>query len=1267
MIMAKSFLLANSTDLTAWSNRRDAQSSLPQLLRRLITATVDKLERITVRADEGVHLGGWDGVIRSASPNAFVPEGISAWEAGTDGDVKGKADGDYDKRSKDPLKLIPAETTFVFVTSRRWKNRDDWAEKKRAEGIWRDVRAYDADDLATWLEMAPAVHIWLSYHIGKSPEGVEDLSTFWSNWANVTRPPLAEGFVIAGRTASVGVVHDWISTAAGAIALRGETREEAIAFLAAAFRELPERERDSMLWRAVVVHEPNVWRTLSAPGCPMLLIPAFSDRSTVTAAVADGHHVAIPLGRDEPPVRGTIELPRPRREEARAAIIGMGIKEERANELARIARSSLGAVRRALGVNPAGLIPKWASQSAARELLPAVLVGRWDEGREADQAIVAKLAGREYSAYAKVLDQWAGQADPPVRRIGRIWTVVSRDDAWTLSAHRVNDDDLALLECTVIEACGEINPAYDLAPHDRWQAALLGKSLKHSPELREGLAGALAMMATLSEETPLHTSPTAQQWANRVVGRLLENARTWQAWASLGSQLRYLAEAAPEEFLSAVDRELGNVDTCLRGLFTDGHPVLCTSPHTELLWALETLAWSPDFLAQAAVALARLAAIDPGGQTANRPANSLQEVFLPWHPSTCSSVARRLCVLEMICKREPATGWSVLFSLVPNGMGMSTGGAKPRWRDWAAEEPHEVRVTDYVRMVTEVVRMLIDRAGIDAGKWSKLVEESDNFPEEQFEAAVAALSRVDPSSISPVDQLELWGSLRAVLSRHREFGTADWAMTDTKLAKLDTLYARFKPDDLADQFAWLFSGNPNLPEGNPQEWEDKCEAVRKRQEEAVAHLIAERGFEAACLLCEKVELPMEVGEALGRSSISEQNEHELLNSNLASQIGPRRNLALGYLFGRSTLLGTDWAKSLRSKPMWDQWTASQRADYFVMLPFDGTTWDMIEAEGHEVRRLYWIQVGIYGRGRLSNELRDRAAREMYSHGQFSTAIHLLALYSHDKNVAAPSGEFVATLLEEALKCENSATVTNWGALTHDVSLLLDIVAASEGVDDARAAKLEWSFLPLLKRRHSPRVLHKAMANEPAFFVEILSLAYKASDEPSTEVDERDRLRATLAYDLLSDPNWLPGRHVDSTFNGKNLVAWVYDVRRLAADAKRERVADRYVGQIIARGPIDPDGSWPHRSIRDLLEELACEKIEGGIEMGIFNNRGMVRREIGEGGEQERDIAERYGGYARQLADEWPRTSRLMRRIADSYCSDARRVDTTAELDEEMWA
>jgi len=46
-----------------------------------------------------------------------VPNGISAWEMGTNKDVKRKADSDYEKRRGDLRGIDPAQSTFVFVTA----------------------------------------------------------------------------------------------------------------------------------------------------------------------------------------------------------------------------------------------------------------------------------------------------------------------------------------------------------------------------------------------------------------------------------------------------------------------------------------------------------------------------------------------------------------------------------------------------------------------------------------------------------------------------------------------------------------------------------------------------------------------------------------------------------------------------------------------------------------------------------------------------------------------------------------------------------------------------------------------------------------------------------------------------------------------------------------------------------------------------------------------------------------------------------------------
>jgi hypothetical protein len=72
-----------------------------------------------------------------------------------------------------------------------------------------------------------------------------------------------------------------------------------------------------------------------------------------------------------------------------------------------------------------------------------------------------------------------------------------------------------------------------------------------------------------------------------------------------------------------------------------------------MLWALETLAWDPDFLHRAALILARLADIDPGGRLSNRPINSLRAIFLSWTPNTNAPLKQRLAVLDAIVRLTP--------------------------------------------------------------------------------------------------------------------------------------------------------------------------------------------------------------------------------------------------------------------------------------------------------------------------------------------------------------------------------------------------------------------------------------------------------------------------------------------------------------------------------------------------------------------------------------------------------------------------------------
>lgn len=146
-----------------WADTADAAHKLPELIRLLVQDTLlESPLRIDIPSGSSVRLPGWDGILEVGSGNTWAPSGVSGWEFSCDKKITSKASDDYEKRTADPLELNKATTTFVFVTPRRWKDKRQWVKKRREEGKWLDVRAYDADDLVTWLQQSLNVTRWFA-------------------------------------------------------------------------------------------------------------------------------------------------------------------------------------------------------------------------------------------------------------------------------------------------------------------------------------------------------------------------------------------------------------------------------------------------------------------------------------------------------------------------------------------------------------------------------------------------------------------------------------------------------------------------------------------------------------------------------------------------------------------------------------------------------------------------------------------------------------------------------------------------------------------------------------------------------------------------------------------------------------------------------------------------------------------------------------------------------------------------------------------------
>ena len=553
--------------------------------------------------------------------------------------------------------------------------------------------------------------------------------------------PISPQLMISGRKNEVEQCQAWATGTSKMISLQGDSVEEVIAFLIASLKSCGDSGQRP-LSRSLVVKDRGAWdRFLAEAGPPLLLIPTFPERDGLSVAVNRGHHVFLPLGRGEARMKGALELPRLDRDEARVALVEMGIPEKDLYDSVKLARANFKAFRRSIAKYPEELVPAWAKQEYARELLPALMAGRWNDSNPNDMEIIQRLAGCPYQQYRELLVRWSRESDPPIRLIDDKWTIFEKREAWSLLSSFVENHDLENLNSASVAVLAEVDPTYDLEQNQRMFASIHGIRSKYSKPLREGLADTLAVMAATSQEFPLPTRLTGQQWSDKIVNDVLKQITTWQGWASLGQALTLLAEASPDMFLKAVQEDFEHSSPALAGLFSKEDNLWSNSNHYNLLWALECLAWSPDYLNEAATCLAKLTKFDPGGNIANRPINCLREMFLPWYPGTAANTEQRERLLDRLIDKDPEAVWDLLGLLLPK-VGQKQPAHptfKPRYRDWAPENQPERTYAEINQCYTNIVMMFLDHTRQYPHGWVALIEVMDSFQENEFHEALKML------------------------------------------------------------------------------------------------------------------------------------------------------------------------------------------------------------------------------------------------------------------------------------------------------------------------------------------------------------------------------------------------------------------------------------------------------------------------------------------------------------------------------------------------
>ena len=202
-------------------------------------------------------------------------------------------------------------------------------------------------------------------------------------------------------------------------------------------------------------------------------------------------------------------------------------------------------------------------------------------------------------------------------------------------------------------------------------------------------------------------------------------------------------------------------------------------------------------------------------------------------------------------------------------------------------------------------------------------------------------------------------------------------------------------------------------------------------------------------------------------------------------------------------------------------------------------------------------------------------------------------------------------------------------------------------------------------QRSPDALHQLLAEDPEFFVEVLSLVYRAEGTDPEELDRDAEARASSAYSALSSWRVVPGQDGDGRIDGARLQGWLENAERRLRQAERAAIGHQVIGQMLSGCPHDPDGTWPCKPVREAIEKVASKDLERGLGAGVMNSRGVVTKDPSTGGASERALAEQYEGYAAAIRASHPRTAGALRRIGQWYRRDGSREDFQSEMMEVM--
>ena len=697
-------------------------------------------------------------------------------------------------------------------------------------------------------------------------------------------------------------------------------------------------------------------------------------------------------------------------------------------------------------------------------------------------------------------------------------------------------------------------------------------------------------------------------------------------------------------------------------LFNEKKDFLSTqSSHSSLLWALETLAFSPVHVARVAITLARLAVLDPGGTLGNRPTTSLISVLNLIRPDGAINAGNRLDVLDAVIAAVPEHTTALIKGLVENrGGGIINAG--PRYRRWPNDR-HLSSSAEYQRALTELCTRLLTVAATGLADAAGLLSRfSSTDMTRILDMLTARWDELDEPA-----KTEVLTRIADDAANHRRYSDAAWAMPEADVEAIDRFLEAhgFNLEAGKDEAMFTWASDIDEHRQHKSETDSPEKSIDARRTDVVGTLLTEGGLDKVTAFATNVQVPGYIGKALADLDTSEDLDLadavlDLLDDGTDATPQPGSDVAWGYAVTRAEDF-TWLTEQVTKRP-------TQAAVLLGTVRISNAVLDIVADLAESQQAAFWKRANPY---RLEGDTIKRVCEGLLAAGRPFSAMTAATV----REEPGPTADLIIKVLTADLENINETKPEDYHQLSYTVGLLLDRLER-HGADDETISNLEYYFLPVLDDYREPRALHRELARKPELFVTAVTSVYKTDNESDTNIaaalDGTETSGMTDEQFRFSDAAWrlihgwhgpLPGTATPGELPATEaLQAWVDQVRTELAGRDRTQIAPVVIGEALAAPTPDPDGTWPCEAVRNLIEHEQSDDLDAGLRTNRMNQRGVHGRTIYAGGDQEREIAAKYREHADKVRNRWPRTGAILDSLARAYDNDARREDHDAERD-----